>query len=154
MQCCMLMYNKGSDGCYLGELRGTSPHNGPAFLDAAVIADIRSRVAQLSISEHRRKFPPVYSISEEELKREPVRQCSQQVMKLWQEHGAKQGLPAALREQMEENRKSMWTCHAQRALALAAKAFRLVDIPFIPSDGTALGWWRGTMHACTYGHST
>jgi hypothetical protein len=33
-------------------------------------------------------------------------------------------------------------------------AFDLVDVPLIPSSGTALGWWRGLILCCMIGAVT
>jgi hypothetical protein len=151
---------EGSPSCYLGGLKDTTPPKrsmaeSPLHLpksyqleDPNVLSQIRSKMKLLNVDAHRAKRPPVFDIYHNMPPKYPMRECNRTVMEIWAKHGARANLSEKLIAQRERNRKSGWICLAQKALRQAAKAFALVDIPFSPSDGTSLGWWRGNCGCC------
>jgi hypothetical protein len=111
--------------------------------DPKVLGRLKRKMALLNVNARRVEKPPVYDMYRNMPPKYPMRECNRTVMEIWAKNDARASLSDKLTAQREKNRKSGWICLAKKTLRQAAKAFALVDIPFIPSDGTSLGWWRG-----------
>ena len=138
----------GLDGCHLGEFVSkvkTSTFDGR--INKHVTSQISKYVRALNVDEARRVRPPTYDVYQfTKDKTTAVVGCNMSVVQKWNEEPHDISSDAHLVFVKAFNHKHNWTCHARKAMRMAARAFRLVDIPLIPSDGTALGWYRGASH--------
>jgi hypothetical protein len=135
----------GLSSCYLGELITRSNERFTGTISQQRIDKIKRSVEALNIEEHRRLRPPTYDVHQFLKNGAAVKGCNMSVVNEWNRTPHDIGSDEHLILTKALNHKHKWTCHARKALRMAARAFRLVDIPLIPSDGTALGWYRGLM---------
>ena len=105
------------------------------------IKQLKAEVEALHIAEYLRRHPPVYDVNQF-LGSVPTRHCNQTIVDEWRKHGATAALSETAQERLRFNQLNNWSEHAFRALEAAVKAFALVQIPLIMTDGTSLGWYR------------
>ena len=103
------------------------------------IAAIKASVKDLHLEQYFSRYPVVYNVSH--FRHLPARSCNQSVVDTWKEWVRANPVKSNI-DYLESNRKTNWTSYAKNAIHAAAKAFELVGIPLIASDGTALGWYR------------
>jgi hypothetical protein len=138
--------SSGLEGCYLGEFTGRFQSDYKGFINKKEVDKIEADLKTLNIAELRRQRPPTYDFYQfRDTSGAELPSCNMSIVNAWNNRSLSFNITGD-REMVNakgSNHRNNWTCHARRALRMVARAFRLVDIPMLPSDGTALGWYRG-----------
>jgi hypothetical protein len=137
------------EGCYLGEFTGRSQSDFTGIINKKEVEAIAVAIKALNIPKMRLQRPPTYDVYQFATVAKPIDDlptCNMSIAEAWSKRTFNITYNRELVNIKGNNHRNNWVCHARRALRMAARAFRLVDIPMIPSDGTALGWYRGACH--------
>jgi hypothetical protein len=125
----------GMIGCDLNDSEPKrSLHEYPPPMNLEAIRAVSKEIEGLNVTSHRLHHPPAYDVFQRATGK--IRECNQTNKEWYQKQAKRLGA-------QDLHDITLWVTSAKQALSMAARAFDMAKVPFIPADGTVLGWWRG-----------